>query len=57
MDFSLFDLWLKDKKHINVSRSNDPKIAPFIYEKLLYAYEKFPNNDEVPQYFSKMLYA
>ena len=45
MALSLFVLWPEDKKRLNIARFNDPNIAPYIYEKFLYAYEKFPNND------------
>ena len=57
MALSLFDLRPEDKKSLKIARFNDPNIAPHIYEKFLYAYEKFPNNDEVPQYFVRMLVA
>ena len=55
MIFSCFDLWPEDKRHLKIARFNDPLIAPHIYLRLLCAYGKFPNNDEVPQYFVKML--
>ena len=55
MVFSCFDLWPKDKKCLKIARFNDPLIAPHIYLKFLCEYGKFPNNDEVPQYFVKML--
>ena len=55
MVFSCFDLWPEDKKHLKIARFNDPLIAPNIYPRFLCAYGKFPNNDEVPQYFFKML--
>ena len=55
MVFLCFDLWLEDKKCLKITRFNDPLIAPHIYSRFLCAYGKFPNNDEVPQYFVKML--
>ena len=57
MVFSLFDLCSKDKRRLKIARFNDPNIAPHIYLSFLYAYGKFPNNDEVPQYFVNMLIA
>lgn len=57
MALSLFDLRPEDKKRLKIARFNDPDIAPHIYDKFLYAYGKFPNNDEVPQYFVRMLFA
>jgi len=57
MVFSLFDLRPGDKRRLKIARFNDPNIAPHIYLRFLYAYGKFPNNDEVPQYFVKMLIA
>ena len=57
MVFSLFDLRPEDKRRLKIARFNDPNIAPHIYLRFLYAYGKFPNNDEVPQYFVKMLIA
>ena len=57
MVFSLFDLRPKDKIRLTIARFNDPNIAPHIYLRFLYANGKFPNNDEVPQYFVKMLIA
>ena len=57
MVFSCFDLRPEDKKHLKITRINDPLIAPHIYSRFLCAYEKFPNNDEVCQYFVKMLIA
>ena len=55
MVFSCFDLRPEDEKCLNIARFNDPLIAPHIYSRFLCAYGKFPNNDEVPQYFIKML--
>ena len=57
MVFSCFDLQPKDKKLLKITRFNDPLIAPHIYSRFLCAYGKFPNNDEVPQYFVKMMIA
>ena len=57
MVFSLFDLRPKYKRRLNIARFNDPNIAPHIYLRFLYAYGKFPNNDDVPQYFVKMIIA
>ena len=57
MVFSCFDLQLEYKKCLKIVRFNDPLIAPHIYSRFLCAYGKFPNNDEVPQYFVKMLIA
>ena len=57
MVFSLFDLHCEDKRRLNIARFNDPNIAPHIYLRFLYAYGKFPNNDEISQYFFKMLIA
>ena len=57
MAFSCFDLRLEDKKRLKIARFNDPLIAPHIYLRFLCAYGKFPNNDEVAQYFVKMLIA
>ena len=57
MDFSCFDLRREDKKCLKITRFNDPLIAPHIYLRFLCAYGKFPNNDEVPQYFVRMLIA
>ena len=57
MVFSLFDLQPEDKIHINITRFNDPNIAPHIYLRFLYAYGKSLNNNEVPQYFVNMLIA
>ena len=48
---------LKTKKRLKIARFNDPNIAPYIYEKYLYAYRNFPNNNEVLQYFFRMLFA
>ena len=47
---SIFDLWPEDKKRLKIARFNDLIIAPHIYE-------KFPNNDEVPKYFVRILFA
>ena len=57
MVFSCFDLRHEEKKRLNITRFNDPLIAPHIYSRFLCAYGKFPNNDKVPQYFVKMLIA
>ena len=57
MVFSLFDLLPEDKIHLHIAIFNDPNIASHIYLRFLYAYGKFPNNDEVPQYVFKMLIA
>lgn len=57
MDLPLFNLWLERLKCLKIAIFNDPIISPFIYDKFLYTYEKFPGNDEVPQYFSRMLFA
>ena len=57
MVFSCFDLRREDKKCLKIARFNDPLIAPHIYSRFLCAYGKFPNNDEVPEYFVKMLIA
>ena len=57
MVFSCFDLWPEGKNRLKITRFNDPLIAPHIYSRFLCAYGKFPNNDEVPQYFVKMLIA
>ena len=57
MVFSCFDLRLEEKKRLKIARFNDPLIAPHNYSRFLCAYEKFPNNDKVPQYFVKMLIA
>ena len=57
MVFSLFDLRPKEKIRLKIAKFKDPNIAPHIYLRFLYAYGKFPNNDEVPQYFVKMLIA
>ena len=54
MVFSCFELWPKDKKHLNIARFNDPLIVTHTYLRFLCAYGKFPNNDKVPQYFVKM---
>ena len=48
---------MKTKKCLKIARFNDPLIAPHIYSIFLCAYGKFPNNDEVPQYFVNMLIA
>lgn len=42
---------------LKVQLFKDVEIAPFLYDRLLAAYEKFPNNEEVFQYFAKMIYA
>ena len=55
--FHVLTCGLKTKKRLKIARFNDPLIAPHIYSRFLCAYEKFPNNDEVPQYFVKMLIA
>ena len=57
MVFSCFELRSEDKKWLNITILNDPLITPHIYSRFLCAYGKFPNNDEVPQYFVKMLIA
>ena len=57
MVFSCFDLRPEDKKSPKTARFNNPLIAPHIYSRFLCAYGKFPNNDEVPHYFVKMLIA
>ena len=57
MVFSCFDLRPEDKKHLKITRFKDQMIAPHIYSIFLCAYGKFPNNDEVPQYFVNMLIA
>ena len=57
MVFSSFDLWHEEEKSLKITRFNDPLIAPHIYSRFLCGYGKFPNNDEVPQYFVKMLIA
>ena len=57
MVFSLFDLQPEDKRRLKIARFNNPNITPHIYLRFLYAYGKIPNNDEVPQYFFKMLIA
>ena len=57
MVFSCFDLRHEEKKRLNIKRFNDPLIAPHIYSRFPCAYGKFPNNDDVPQYFVKMLIA
>ena len=57
MVFSCFDLRPKDKKCLKIARFNDPLIAPHIYLRFMCAYGKLPNNDEVPQYFVKMMIA
>ena len=47
MALSLFQLQPKDKKRLKIETFNDLNIAPYIYEKFLYAYGKFPNNYKV----------
>lgn len=42
---------------LKVQLFKDVEIAPFLYDRLLATYEKFPNNEEVLQYFAKMIYA
>lgn len=42
---------------LKVQLFKDVEIAPFLYDRLLAAYEKFPNNEEVLQYFAKAIYA
>lgn len=42
---------------LKVQLFKDVEIAPFLYDRLLAVYEKFPNNEEVLQYFAKMIYA
>ena len=56
MALSIFDLQPEDKKRLKIARFNDPNIAPHIYEKFLYAYGKFQNNNEVLQYFVRILF-
>ena len=53
--FSCLDLWPEDKKCLKIAIFNDPLIAPDIYSSFLCAYGKFPNSDEVPLYFVKMM--
>ena len=55
MVFSCFDLWPEDKRCLKITRFNDSLIALHIYSRFLCAYGKSPNNDEVPQYFFKIL--
>lgn len=42
---------------LKVQLFKDVEIAPSLYDRLLAVYETFPNNEEVLQYFAKMIYA
>jgi hypothetical protein len=46
----------KIKTTLKVVRFNDLCIYPFVYEKLLYAYQIFLNNGKVTQQFARMIY-
>lgn len=41
---------------VKLSRLNNPTISSFICGKIPYGYNKFPNNNELPQH-SRMIYA
>ena len=45
----------RQKTPLKVASFIDPNIYLFIYEIFLYTYRKFPNNDEAPEYFAKMI--